>query len=263
MKKIVLSIAALLSMATFAYAAPMDLNYILDSTPTYDGGYSFGSVTISDNISNANRVDLKVTLANLSWKILGVYLNYNDAVLKGFRGDLMSTGGKTVGIGVNGQKAGGYSAGKFDLQDPATGNLASYGIYNDTLYGQTTTVELTGYRQKIISYEQMIVGYKGNGDPKYRNDTSKPIYGDDITKPLYSNVINNDAINLDALDFYTKDSSNSFYAAVHIGDYNNGKSIWVAAGDAPPTPVPEPGTIILLGAGLVGLAAYGRKRIQK
>jgi PEP-CTERM motif len=43
----------------------------------------------------------------------------------------------------------------------------------------------------------------------------------------------------------------------------DGNTVPIGGDGGNPSPVPEPATIFLLGSGLVGLAAFGRKRFKK
>lgn len=55
-------------------------------------------------------------------------------------------------------------------------------------------------------------------------------------------------------------ASDLIVAAVHIGALNGGEdSIFVGA----QTVIPEPSTLVLLGSGLAGLGAWGRKRLRR
>ena len=59
-------------------------------------------------------------------------------------------------------------------------------------------------------------------------------------------------------------NNDGFHFAAHIAGFtplNGWDSAFFADGDQS-TPVPEPGTIVLLGAGLLGLGLFGRKRMK-
>lgn len=85
------------------------------------------------------------------------------------------------------------------------------------------------------------------GDPKYllvKDGNQEPAwYLFNLTSPTWDGMAD-----LELTGFWPNQGAIS-----HVSLYG---------GSAPPPPVPEPGTILLLGAGLVGLALYSRKRAK-
>jgi hypothetical protein len=98
------------------------LNEIIAGGSTLTSTPSFGSVTYSDNAGDANKVDVSISLNGTGEKALTFYFNYNVASF-GSSTPFVLTGGVTSRLNSeNNEQADGYTAGKFDIQTPATGN---------------------------------------------------------------------------------------------------------------------------------------------
>lgn len=65
-------------------------------------------------------------------------------------------------------------------------------------------------------------------------------------------------------DNFIVTNANGWNFAMHIAGFTNyGQTTSAFFADGTTTPVPEPGTMLLLGSGLIGLAGWGRKKFRK
>ena len=99
-----------------------DLNEIIAGGSTLTPTPSFGTVTFSDNSSDANKVDVSVSLNGTGQKALSFYFNYNEATFNSSTAFVLTGGVTSLINSQNNEQADGYTAGKFDVQTPATGN---------------------------------------------------------------------------------------------------------------------------------------------
>lgn len=86
--------------------------------------------------------------------------------------------------------------------------------------------------------------------------------GSSRANPLSFDIYNNSGLDVSIANFSSILSTEGYLFAAHIADYNGGLSAKFAT-DGSTTPVPEPGTMMLFGIGMLGLAVFGKRRMNK
>jgi hypothetical protein len=105
-------------------------------------------------------------------------------------------------------------------------------------------------------------GIKPDGYP-YFFDLQIPSTGNLGNVSSFSDLLALSTGDLSEGNFHVLDSGGFLYAYAHIGSFGETgeDSIWVGAPPVPPQ-VPEPGTALLLGMGLLGLAGLCRRKLR-
>lgn len=153
--------------------------------------------------------------------------------------------------------------------DPLEGSFSSLGTnfgLQSFYFNENTSF---GNNLKIANFDPTGWAYQYNdsnagggfGKFEFLADGSGSNRANPLTFDVYT-----DANNLLTIaDFSTILSSEGYLFAAHIADYNGGNSAKFATDrpSVPENPVPEPGTMMLLGFGMLGLAVYGKRRMNK
>jgi hypothetical protein len=110
-----------------------------------------------------------------------------------------------------------------------------------------------------LSFQSATQAYKADGDGRYNFYFDFANSGDDRFMQGESIAYNITFSGLVAGDFeflsLDEGGHGPFYSAAHVGG-------WIAPVGGT-TPIPEPASMLLLGAGLLGLAGFGRKRLKQ
>jgi len=241
---------------------------------------TFGTnITISDGVYtgtgwHSNREDQEVEpncVQTQMWDLEAFYLNGNKLSLVG--GFDFKNGGYDSGRHIT------YKSGDIFLDidsnakyGPAnTGAAGGEGIVKNT-FGYDYVIHFTD----LANYKYNVYRIDGTADVQTvyfdQNKTSNPwiwkaggtkLFDTDQSFAYYSGMANNDA-NFNGTVLY---GGNHNALSIDLGFLNGatflahfteecGNDTIVGTG----TPVPEPGTMALLGAGLIGLAGWGRKK---
>jgi PEP-CTERM motif-containing protein len=217
----------LLPSSSFGLSYTYDLQTTFSNTVAPTDPKPWLKITFEDSAANTVKLTLQSDLAG-SGKFEGVYFNFGPSV------------------------------------DPILTNQS--GLSNLSFAYQTSSSTGPSYDSINLaadSKHNKADGVGGNFDIKMEFPTSGNTF-DSFDEIMYLITANNgkslDASMFDyACTVGVNDPPGALYAAAHFQDANGGDSTWIGDGDGG-TPVPEPGTFILLGAGIAGLAFYRRKQ---
>lgn len=221
----VLGIAVMTAWTTPVSAA--SISWSLDCTLSAAGCTTsgpWGTITIADNLTDANWLDITVTLDESAALIQALYLNYDDSQFSDSTPFVLSP---SIDVSEDAAKANGY-AGWFDIEIPDSGNLAG------NPWVGTLSLAGTNLDPSMFAFTDETCVTTGTGRDRVTTCVSTNIF--------YAAVK------------VTAPGGTTINTPSWIGTSG------ATPPPPPPPPVPEPGSLALLGLGLIGVAHTLRKR---